>query len=92
MVQRYALMECPQPMGEGSEESLRPSYRLLNITTDDNGLIVELTFQTYRASHATAIAVFNLWRSSEGQTLSDFYQLVEDYGDSRLQVAPLGVG
>ena len=92
MVQKYALMECPQQMGEGSEESLRPTYRLLNIITDDTGQVVEVSFQRYRASHATAIAIFNLWRDSQGQTLEDFYRLIEEYGDACLQVVPLGVG
>jgi hypothetical protein len=91
MVQKYALMQT-QPLTEEDDESPRPTSRVLNIITDDNGVVVELTFPPYRSSNAMAQDLFNQWRSSEGQTLQEFYSLIENYGDSTLQVVPLGVG
>jgi hypothetical protein len=91
MVQKYALMQT-QPLTDEDEESPRPTSRLLNVITDDNGVVIELTFPPYRSANAAAQELFNQWRSSEGQTLQEFYLMIENYGDARLQIVPLGVG
>jgi hypothetical protein len=90
MAQQFALMKTQQ-LTDVDEEAPRPIYRLLNIIADDDGHILELTFPPYRSSDATAIAIFNQWRSSEGHTMEEFYQLLETVGDARVQVVPIGI-